>query len=109
MTQQQLSYEFKGKIPFDPSKSTATKAEQVLAGKSGRIRSLILRFVRNARGGMTDEEIADTIQKLGVWVKHSTVVSGRNSLVRDGLVLDSGLRRLSPTSGVRVAVWEVVK
>ena len=79
-------------------------AAEILAGRSGRLRSLVLQFVRRTCG-LTDEEIAERIDMLGVTCKYSSVVSARNSLVRDGHIHDTEKRRLSPTSGIRVAVW----
>ena len=85
-------------------------AAEIMAGRSGRLRSLVLHFVRKAvRAGLTDEEIAERIDALGVTCKYSSVVSARNSLVRDGHICDTGKRRLSPTSGIRVTVWGAAK
>ena len=103
----QLTFDNVGKISH--SKTKAPSAAEIMAGRSGRLRSLVLHFVRRARGGLTDEEIAERIDLLGVWCRHSSVVSARNSLVRDGHIKDTTKRRLSPTSLIRVTVWGCVR
>ena len=101
MNQQNL-FDNVGEISH-PKKKTPSAAE-ILAGRSGRLRSLVLQFVRRTCG-LTDEEIAERIDMLGVTCKYSSVVSARNSLVRDGHIHDTEKRRLSPTSLIRVTVW----
>ena len=103
----QLTFDNVGKISH--SKKKAPSAAEIMGGRSGRLRGLVLHFLRGLRSGLTDEEIADYIANANVTCKYSSVVSARNSLVRDGHIHDTGKRRLSPTSGIRVAVWGAVR
>jgi len=105
MSHQKSLFEYIGEISYGPKKKKPSAAE-IMAGRSGRWRSLVLHFVRAAgRDGATDEEIADRIDALGVRCRHSSVVSARNSLCERGLVEKTGKTHKSKTTGMPCTVW----
>lgn len=89
--------------------STEAAAAIVRSGKHGRLKALVMHFLTHSHGGLTDEEIEALIDGVGAWCRLTSVVSTRNSLCnhKPPLVEDSGMRRLSPASGMRVTVWRV--
>ena len=107
MTQTQITYGQSGPLPFDSSEPLT--AAVVRAGKRGRLKGLVMLYLKNARGGRTDEELTDLIHKLGVQCRWSSIVSARNYLVEHKLVRDSGRTRVSPTSKISVKIWEVTE
>lgn len=65
-------------------------------------RSRVLAFLREQTNGATDEEIM-----IALGIRYSSVNPARKGLVDDGLVQNSGQRRLT-TSGRAAIVWIAV-
>ncbi len=89
------------------STSQEAAAKMTRSGKHASIQARVLGVLRYYRNGLglTDEEVSQFV----TGCRFTSIVSARNSLVKRGLVEDSGNRRLSPTSGMRVTVWRCVR
>lgn len=78
---------------------TAVLAAANYLGKTGTLRESIYRFIES-RGpdGATDDEIEIELSR-----SHQSVSGARNTLVRSGLVKDSGVRRLNRYGNLAIA------
>lgn len=77
---------------------TSAKAGEKALPRSGSLRKRVHDLVRSAKG-LTDEELEKYTGG-----KHQSISASRNSLVRDGYLMDSGTTRKN-TSGNDCIVW----
>ena len=110
------------RAPFRQESETSRAAAKAMdaTGKHGTIKRAVYDLIRSSPGGMTDEEMALLVMQT-IRCRFTSVVAARNSLckgeyktwkglrvcISPPLVEDSNMRRLSPTSGMRVVVWRV--
>lgn len=78
---------------------TAKDAAAAAKPKSGTIRRLIYDLC-GTPSGATDDEVEQSLHR-----SHQTCSAARNSLMKDGLVVDSGRRRMT-RSGQPATVWQ---
>lgn len=79
---------------------TSAKAYENILPKMGSIRRQVYDVIKyNGNAGMTDSELEDYMKG-----KHQTVSSARRSLVIDGWLMDSGIRRKN-AQGNECIVW----
>lgn len=87
--------------------STAHEAARKAMPRSGTRRFTVYRLIEQAgttnRVGMTDDELEKATAK-----SHQSVSATRNTLMNDGLIEDSGLRRRTQW-GNEAIVWKVVR
>lgn len=85
----------------DHPQTSFDAAEKVLP-RIGSIRYDIYRSILfSANQGRTDEELESILCK-----KHQTISAARNTLMNDGLIHDSGIRRPT-TSGAEAICWYI--
>lgn len=82
---------------------TSVEAAEAIEGTREGLKLLILALL-NAYGDMTDEEIRDRVRGLGYRVAHSSPAKRRTDLYHEGLVEDSGARRIN-RNGRSMIVW----
>ncbi len=101
---------FFSRAPFAAESETSEAAAEHMmdTGKHWKLKNYVY-FALRCHTGLTDEQITASITAGQPAPRHTSVVSARNSLVRRGLVRDSGRKRKSETSGRMCAVWEVVR
>lgn len=81
-------------------RDTSREAAQAIQSRMNRLQELVLRAITNAgMRGKTDLELEHDLELIG-----STVRPRRRELELKGLIVDSGLRRLTPSSR-RSIVW----
>jgi hypothetical protein len=86
------------------SPETSQKAAQGAFLRSGTKRARIYELIKQAgQRGLCDHEI----EHLTGW-SHQTASSTRNSLMNDGWIFDSGIRRKTPAGNGAIA-WQVLK
>ena len=111
MTGNQLDLiEYDGAPASNRTTSLEAAKEMVESGR-GTWRQAQVYHTLNYFGSQTDYDIWFQLQNpYGVpSILMSSVVSTRNTLVRRGLVRNSGRTRKSPTTGRNAIVWEVVR
>jgi predicted DNA-binding transcriptional regulator len=86
-------------LPYQPHSATSEAAADDIAVAAGALEILVYEFLRYRAEGATDEEIQRRLVLDG-----STERPRRVSLVRKGLVVDSGQKRLT-ASGRLAVVW----
>lgn len=83
---------------------TSHHAAEIVLPRTGTLRHTLYRAILQAtstpKRGMTDGDLEDLTGR-----KHESVSASRNTLMNDGLIRDSGLRRLTD-SGSTAIVWE---
>lgn len=83
-------------------RDTSREAARMIENRMGRLQELVLRTITNAgMRGKTDLELEHDLELIG-----STVRPRRRELELKGLIVDSGLRRLTQ-AGRRSIVWRV--
>lgn len=83
-------------------RDTSREAAKRIQDRMGRLQELVLRTIINAgMRGKTDLELEHDLELIG-----STVRPRRRELELKGLIVDSGLRRLTP-AGRRSIVWRL--
>lgn len=82
----------------DPETSHA--AAQDMESKANRLESLVLAFLLEYRGGLTSHELV-----AATGLNWNTLTPRIRPLVRKGLVMDSGERRVGPC-GKKCIVWK---
>ena len=89
--------------PFQNHSETSKAAAAAIEPIAGTLRAQMLEFIRSAPAtGYTDEEMQNLM------AMHSNTQRPRRvDLVRSGLVIDSGITRLT-TSGRDAVVWKAV-
>lgn len=112
MNQQKLIYD--NSLQFDTAPSAHDSRTSIEAARkmteSGAHRSIkkkvlaVLKYRRVLRiDGATDEEIHFQLPGCRL----ASVVSARNSLVKQGLVVNSGRTRESKTTGMAATIWRI--
>lgn len=84
---------------------TSIDAAIALAPKLGRLQRMVLEAVKG-RGsfGLTPEEAADLLN-----IDRVSAQPRFSEIKRKGLIFDSGLRRINPSSRKRAVVWVAVE
>lgn len=86
---------------FKGEAETSREAAEAFAPKLGRLQSMVRDLAaRRCAAGLTPEEGSDL-----TGIPYSSLQPRFSELKRKGILVDSGLRRISPTSRKRVVVW----
>lgn len=94
----------RGMVQRDAHDTSIAAAEHASKSRES-IKAIALGMLRD-RGDMTDEELGDALAPLGITAE-STPRKRRTDLYHEGLVIDSGARRLA-RSGRAMIVWHAV-
>jgi hypothetical protein len=89
---------------FDPDTSEAAARRSRTVGKRSRLRADILRLHQLHPAGLTDDALAETL----VGDDRGTIARRRLDLVREGLLEDSGDRRVT-RRGSQAVVWKLAR
>lgn len=86
---------------FKGEAETGREAAEAINPKLGRLQHMVLKEVKKrGRYGITPEECAAALE-----LERVSVQPRLSELKAQGLVKDSGLRRVNPSSGKRAVVW----
>lgn len=91
------------KAPRVEGSDTSAEAAEFIEPHRAPIRDRILALLKCEISGLCDWEIEERLD-----LKHTTASARRRELVLDGLVVDSGKRRETP-SGCKATVWRAVR
>jgi hypothetical protein len=86
---------------------TELAAAESMAPHTSRMQNLVLGLISASEDGLTDHELYAAAADVGVVMAQPAHVARRNELVRAGLVLDSGVRRMTPYHR-KAIVWRAV-
>jgi len=85
---------------------TSIAAAEAIEGTRSALKALIASLLAKY-GDQTDEELRDRVRSMGYRVAHSSPAKRRTDLYHEGLVVDSGVRRLNRNDRSMI-VWHLL-
>lgn len=90
----------------DDDSDTSKDAAESASMTRTQMKAVVARLLREY-GDMTDQELLFLMRDLGMTVAYSSPGKRRGDLAADGLVIDSGVRRVN-SNGRNMIVWHLL-